>query len=731
MQTIVIVGSKNEKNQEKEIHAFESAFRKHNFNAVVVDPTEQTESKPHPITSLVQDGSVAGVICFDKDYAANLSYPESHEIARVVKVGDDWMFGYGQSDVYKIVIEVVYWSRPVSLNRASHSRSLESKLGYLLMRAKQEPNSANRFQLGLALKEKGDLEKAFDEVHAAYKADPNNPEIVCEMFDILRKKPQLANKLESQGAIKKLFNRLTTWNTDERRSIIEELEKIVSRLEKSPTTTPEPYVFLGEFKLDGGDEKGAYEAYREAILRSGSRSLEKTLQSTIYDADMLRNIAFILQTTNARVKRLFPSKWVIGNVVLKPYGPDEGARAQVEHAFLEYGKKYSHLLRIDDDEIEIPKNSKLLNHPDDPKIIHRMCRLNGTSAFTALQEARGKDRHSLLQKLCTVAATIDHVFTNVVLENEPQFKSLINDSRQGFVWSRFHQKFLKPLEEIAGMQIPDDDLRILKDAAEIADNHFFKDTPTWLTVVRTDHCPHNYLVSPFGKVDFENNNLTYGFWDLVNLVEYPGTGLSDAESFLLAVDYMIQRLNLYTKPKSPRTLNQLLQGNKSRRYSELNAYVKNLSPEYCSPQESAIIKAKIQWLGFRFLRHMELAGLKMREEAGVVKVIDQINSKLDSRLFEDPVLANLEDPSGERALLKELRDKVQFYCNRLFEDRKYHVSCAQNSLRELTQIGLTDNKLAQAVGALYSLLNQKGYYDRATSPIIGSYRVSVSGPSSS
>lgn len=705
-------------------------------------------SNPEDVRKIPREVPVEGVINFlDGGISSALldRYPDLFMAER--KRRDYWLVPLNNSEhpIVDVINAVYFWlGKNASIQRSSGFYS--SRYDTLKKAVDESPSSPSAwFEFGKACVEKAQIRKAFDSFKTSLELDTQNADALCELIELSLKYPDLKTSFDSRSWLSRLF---TSTPDDE---IIKYIDSVLA---KQPTTRPEPYVFLGELKLDDQNPKGAYYAYRDALVRCTAVSLENVLRSNEFSEDDLKKVVFAFQVFGSRVPRLFPRKWRIGDVVLKVYDNHEQKRVQIEGNYLTYAAKHKDLFVMPDgSRIAIPGESAVLHQPGEAnKFIHRMKRLPGKLAFNDLSRLQGQDRYLLLKKLATSAAVIDNAF-NEIYHKEEGFRSLFVDERSSFVTTRF-QKFTRALEDLVGFEIPDADWEVFNKTTQFAENRLKRDTPDWLLNVRVDHCPHNYLLDfdgnkfavpaaefvekcSIGRFDFEDKQRCYGIWDLVDLVEYPGCEVDDAGTFNLVMHYVITRLNLKFGGKN--SYDDLMA---SGGEDAVNSYIENYDLALCHNagdrgDVSPMTTLRFQYLGWRFLRHLELVGKDLMQERSCIQLMEEIDRRKNNYSGKGDSIEKFYETSGaddEYEQLQALSAKLLKYKSTIYSNRSFHVAIAKSALEQLARVrtpfkeivGL-DAMMTEKRGGV-KRTEKKDYFDIALSEV-GSYRANTNGPS--
>ncbi len=735
MASILIISDKDEPG----ITHLEDAFKKHKYDVVRVEPTAENLARHY-------QENFDGAVIFTNPLHVGPLYEKNQNAVFLIRTGEDWRVAQGLSQstmIQEIFKDAFLWMRHPTKKATSPADPYSRRLDFLKARVQEFPQSAQaHYELGMAHKETQQPVDAFNEFQTALHYDLQHVNALGELLELVHYRPELHKQLDQRWFaskfVSKLFGRS---DLDESREAVGELEKIIIQHQ----TNPEPFVFLGEFKLKAGDLPGAYDAYREAVVRSGSLGVENVLRTTKSNEYTMRDIAFGLQIFSSRIKRLFPKKWSIGKVILKVYDQSEEQRARVESAMIDLGNKYHHALTMPDGSvIAIPTESLVLTSPQHNKVIHRMNRLPGKNAYFDVGRMNGVFRFGLLSKLTTAAAMTDHFYTRTVLPNEPGLKSKIADRRSDF-FSRRMQKFFKPLEELLGFTIPKEDGAIIEAATRFADQRFLEDTPEWLCTIRTDHCLHNYLLNyngnrltdppdkfirecSVGRIDLENDELCYGIWDIINLIEYPGTAVERNEGFGLVLNYMVNRANAISGSKTTaEDLFRNVHQKGEHRYAQFNEYINEFDKNYADRESmltqgkraSPTAKARFHYVALRFARQLELAGMEMRKEHACNELLEDIRLR---KPFQGPEEQRdiVQEYLGteeltEQQLFDELSKRVDAYKTAIHADRLFRLKRAQESLEELVRRSQASSSEIQD---LYVLMNkQKDYFGAAERPI--------------
>lgn len=729
MASIVIIANKNQPGLGRLVEELEEFGYK----------TECIEPKTFELER-VKNLKFEGLINFTSPTNSEWVYDNNPGIVHIFRSNGEWKIykGINQNTLIEDIFnEAVLWLPSEAKKQRALPIHFEA-IELLRNRVKNNPRLAEaHYDLGMALKAKEEYDEAFDEFKTAFDCDKYHVGALNELFDLVDKKPTLSQRLE-KGLLARFFGIGT--DRDGQGRAMTELEKLVR-----PSKHPQPFIFIGEFWRESGNKEKAYKAYREAVLRSSAAGLEQALEFD--DEKTLRKVAAGLRVFSSRVQHLFPGVYAIKDVVLKVYDKDvEGERAyrraRAEKQFIKSSKNYQdELCMPDGTKIRLPEDeeSEVFASDADTKIITRLKRLPGKNAYSDLARLNTDDRYKLLAKLTTAAATIDHVFKKMY-DNDEEFRSVIshNSSLRNFA-SRRIEKFFKPLEEILGIKLGEEDKKIVEQCSRWADARLYKDSPEWLISPRTDQKPHNYLLDYKGnrlsappesfikqcqiiRIDLEYDELCYSIWDLIGLLEYPGAHTEDDDTLKLVFDYIITRLNKFKQVDNPKTAEELLQSEQGGaiNYKKFNEYINTHAPDYGPPNPrnpserlAPATVARNQYYGCRFLKHLELAGVKMRQEQACLDLMEEIQARIPPSLrghipkaeeFQDVEITGPEQ-------LNYVYEKVKSVKQTLYNYRDFHIKRAKESLERLARAGFSE------LQNLYTMMEKKDYFNQALSKI--------------
>ena len=654
--SVLVIGSREELGLER----LAENFKTNGYDVRVIEPSPDALQEAYA-------APFDGIVNFANGILADPIVRKNPDVVQIHRVDTQWVVHKGitqSTRIEEIFNEAIFWMGSKGQTHSHIPGMYERRLGFLQQRVREEPESAvAHYELAMAFKEKGEYANAFKGFRDSLAHNPQHVDALCELLEVVQNHPECLRELEQKdNFFTRLFKRVErSSEMEERRAAIDELEKIISRHH----THPEPFVYLGELRLEVDDRPGAYRAYRESVVRSGSVTLEQVLRSTGVSDDALRDAAFGAQIFSARIKRLFPKKWNIGNIVLKVYEQHDAQRARFESALLDSAAPYlSELTMPDGTPIVMPRESLVLTDSADTKLIHRMTRIPGKNAYFDLERLEGQNRRSLLEKLCVAAGRLDYFLTDVLSKRDVAVKALIRDERKGFISRRVS--------------------------------------------LRADHCPHNNLISyrgdrlsdspqafiercGIGRVDFENDELCYSIWDLINLIELPGAEAEREDVFPLVLTYAVTRLNAVRGDgKEAKTLNELLRDKMpgQHHYSIFNDYVAARDPAFGSGAVPPSTKLRLQFLGLRFLRHLELTGLKIRHERDCSLLLDEMRKRRSHQLADDQdIVTSYLGTEGwnEQEQMDMLYYKLQHFKKTLYAQRTFHLERAEDSLKRLAR----------------------------------------------
>ncbi|MBI4145472.1 hypothetical protein HY493_04695 [Candidatus Woesearchaeota archaeon] len=719
MADVLIIGPR----EEPELETLIKAFERKGYRVAVLAPSETAQ-----VNGKVYDG----VISFA---ASNLADTLRARNPSLVEIARDQLTWYVRKGIGKhepiedIFLDAHFWLAAKQNRKSTGAYSLRKS--DILRRMKEAPSSEAFYEAGMLALEEHRREDAFDAFRTATEHDPPEMEALCQLLELVNEYPELSKKLDQRNWFtRNLFAIFSNEaDIDSKGRAIAYIRQIIY----DNATRPEPFVYLGEMYVENGNLTGAFQAYRDAISRMGAAGIDEFLRANDRDEDAKRKLQVALRLEPDRITRVFPSKYRIRDVVLKAYPPAEAKNANIEDLLITHAQYHRDQFRLPDGkQINLPTRSTKLKDPNDARTILRIDRVPGKNAYDDLARLDPEARFQLLKKLTITAATLDHNFTHVVAPESPEIRFLLSDPPENFLQDRL-RKFFDPLERMLGAPIPREDRQVIDAGARFADHQLLHDTTPWLTTLRLDHVPKNYVLdfdgnrsdtAKFikecvpGHFDMEHAQLVNGLWGVTTLFGWPGAEIDRKHAFQLALLYVTTRLiaykNLSMQPEEVLNVPE----KEGDRYRVFNALLNKNDPSYAvveplrGTRAAPAEKTRFLFLLERWARHLEIAGTWLTLEAENRQLLREVERRIPPAALS---ATGVELGTGEEAPYAQMlrvHQKVQRYGGHLHGDKLFHLGCAREALRLLAQPQDIHQRFPELM-RLHTLFENRGYFKKA------------------